>query len=193
VATTSLATEGSDVNSDSLPWATLPADTSYTFVQQMVRLEVRITRLLRIVTCAWATTGTVSVPTTAEQFDEVDETLALLMEPFRLRVQLSTQQRAPSGKYPVWLPVDSGDGIWLIVNPSVYFVLTNGTAGSVITSILFDVTVPAAGAAVSVPTNCGYNWWSDETLQHCYWTVSGYGTIIDNNNRRLWQRSPASP
>jgi hypothetical protein len=39
---------------------------------------------------AGATTGTVSVPTTADTIDEVDETSALLMELLRLRVQLST-------------------------------------------------------------------------------------------------------
>jgi hypothetical protein len=38
----------------------------------------------------WATTGTVSVPTTADTIDEVTKTLALLLELFRLRVQLST-------------------------------------------------------------------------------------------------------
>jgi hypothetical protein len=44
----------------------------------MVRLEVRITRLLTIVTVpAGATTGTVSVPTTADTIDEVDETFSI--------------------------------------------------------------------------------------------------------------------
>jgi hypothetical protein len=50
----------------------------------MVRLEV-ITRLPTIVTVpAGATTGTVSVPTTADTIDEV-KLSALLMELFRLR------------------------------------------------------------------------------------------------------------
>jgi hypothetical protein len=57
----------------------------------MVRLEVRITRLLIDVTVpAGATTGTVSVPTTAIQLMKWTKLSALLMELFRLRVQLST-------------------------------------------------------------------------------------------------------
>jgi hypothetical protein len=44
----------------------------------MVRLEVRITRLLTLSNCScWATTGTVSVPTTADTIDEVDETFSI--------------------------------------------------------------------------------------------------------------------
>jgi hypothetical protein len=43
----------------------------------MVRLEVRITTTDVIVTVpAGATTGTVSVPTTADTIDEVDESIA---------------------------------------------------------------------------------------------------------------------
>jgi hypothetical protein len=42
----------------------------------MVRLEVRITRLQTLMYCS-ATTGTVSVPTTADTIDEVDENFSI--------------------------------------------------------------------------------------------------------------------
>jgi hypothetical protein len=56
----------------------------------MVRLEVRITLLTFDVTVPAATTGTVSVPTTADTIDEVTENFSIALELFRLRVQLST-------------------------------------------------------------------------------------------------------
>jgi hypothetical protein len=63
----------------------------HTFVLTNGTVEVDYTTTDVIVTVpAGATTGTVSVPTTADTIDEVDETSALLMELFRLRVQLST-------------------------------------------------------------------------------------------------------
>jgi hypothetical protein len=43
----------------------------------MVRLEVDYTTTDVIVTVPWATTGTVSVPTTADTIDEVDETFSI--------------------------------------------------------------------------------------------------------------------
>jgi hypothetical protein len=51
----------------------------------MELLEVRITLLLTVFVTvpAGATTGTVSVQTTADTIDEVDETLTLLMELLR--------------------------------------------------------------------------------------------------------------
>jgi hypothetical protein len=67
----------------------------------MVRLECDYTTTDVIVTVP-ATTGTVSVPTTADTIDEVDETIAT--ELFRLRVQLSITmpllwQRSPCFGY----------------------------------------------------------------------------------------------
>jgi hypothetical protein len=60
----------------------------------MVRLEVRITTTDVIVTVpAGATTGTVSVPTTADTIDEVDDFQLCLMELFRLRVQSTITMR----------------------------------------------------------------------------------------------------
>jgi hypothetical protein len=57
----------------------------------MELLEVRITLPNVDVTVpAGATTGTVSVPTTADTIDEVTKTLLLPLELLRLRVQLST-------------------------------------------------------------------------------------------------------
>jgi hypothetical protein len=105
------------------------------------------------------TTGTVSVPTTADTIDEADETLALLMELFRLRVQLSTitmrllWQRSPASA------TEGSDVVFdfTLSNPSadtVYFCSTNGTAGSAdYTTTDVIVTVPAgATGTVSVPT-----------------------------------------
>jgi hypothetical protein len=43
----------------------------------MVRLEVRITTDVIVTVPAGATTGTVSVPTTADTIDEVDETFSI--------------------------------------------------------------------------------------------------------------------
>jgi spore coat polysaccharide biosynthesis protein SpsF (cytidylyltransferase family) len=65
----------------------------------------------------------------------------------------------------------------------VYFVLTNGTAGSADYTTT-DVTVTVAGATtgtVSVPTTADIDE-VDETFSIANGTVSATGTIIDNNN-----------
>jgi hypothetical protein len=70
------ATEGSDVVFDFTLSNPSAVDT-YTFVLTMVRLEVRITTTDVIVTVPAGATGTVSVPTTADTIDEVDETFSI--------------------------------------------------------------------------------------------------------------------
>jgi hypothetical protein len=96
-----------------------------------------VARLLNVTVTAGATTGTVSVrTTTADTIDEVDETLALLMELFRLRVQLSTITMRTVTISPA--SATEGSDVCLRQQPfcSRYFVcffLTNGTAGSAIT------------------------------------------------------------
>jgi hypothetical protein len=114
---------------------------------------------------AGATTGTVSVPTTADTIDEVDETLALLMELFRLRVQLSTitmpllWQRSPASA------TEGSDVVFdfTLSNPSAVdtsytFVLTNGTAGSALHYYKRDSNCSAGATLERYRTNnCGYN------------------------------------
>jgi hypothetical protein len=118
---------------------------------------------------AGATTGTVSVPTTADTIDEVTENFSIALE-LRLRVPLSTitmrllWQRSLFGYWRIW---------WFnftLSNPSdqditYTFVLTNGTAGSAdYTTTNVDVTCSCGATTGTGTYNCGYDWWSNENL-----------------------------
>jgi hypothetical protein len=90
------ATEGSDAvfNSLSNPSA---VDTSYTFVRQMVLLEVRL-HDYKLCNCSCgATTGTVSVPTT-DTIDEVNENFSIALELLRLGTIIDNNNAL------LWLP-----------------------------------------------------------------------------------------
>jgi hypothetical protein len=86
------ATEGSDVVFD-FTLSNPSVDTLYFVLTNGTAGSADYTTTTLIVTPAGATTGTVSVPTTADTIDEVDETSALLMELFRLRVHYRITMR----------------------------------------------------------------------------------------------------
>jgi hypothetical protein len=110
-------------------------DISYTLFNKWWYVEVRITRLLMLVTVpAGATTGTVSVPTTADTIDEV-ELSALLMELSATGTIIDTMRLLWQRSLLLRLPKDWCVFDFTLSNPSAVdtsytFVLTNGTAGS---------------------------------------------------------------
>jgi hypothetical protein len=126
----------------------------------MVLLEVHYTTTNVTVTVpAGATTGTVSVPTTADTIDEVDETLLLWNFGYGYIID---NNNAPT---VATIPASATEGSdvvfnFTLSNPSAVdtsytFVLTNGTAGSAdYTTTNVTVTVPAGATTgtVSVPT-----------------------------------------
>jgi hypothetical protein len=129
----------------------------------------------------WSTTGTVSVPTTADTIDEVDETFSIANELFRLRVQLSTTTMPYCGNDHscfgyrriccVYFTLSNPSA----VDTSYTFVLTNGTAGSAdytTTDVIVTVPAGATTGTVSVPTTADTIDEVDETFSIANGTVS---------------------
>jgi hypothetical protein len=164
-------------------------DTSYTFVlTNGTAGSADYTTTDVIVTVpAGATTGTVSVPTTADTIDDgrnfsiangtVSATGTIIDNNNAPTVQRSLLLRLP--KDLMWYSTLSNPSA---VDTSYTFVLTNGTAEVRITTDVI-VTVPAgATGTVSVPTTADTIDEVDETFSIANGTVSATGTIIDNNN-----------
>jgi hypothetical protein len=72
----------------------------------------------------------------------------------------------------------------LLIKPCLYFVLTNGTAGSADYTTNVDVLVPAGATTgtVSVPTTADAIDEVTENFSIASGTASATGTIIDNDN-----------
>jgi hypothetical protein len=104
----------------------------------MVRLECGLHDYKRYVTVpAGATTGTVSVPTTADTIDEVDETFSIANGTASATGTIIDNNNAPTGNDPPASATEGSDVVFnfTLSNPSAVdtsytFVLTNGTAGS---------------------------------------------------------------
>jgi hypothetical protein len=119
--------------------------------------------------CSCGTTGTVSVPTTADTIDEVTENFSIAWAASATGTIIDNNacgnDHSCFGYWRIWC------GIQLYIEQpfcsqdiTYTFVLTNGTAGSAIT-LNVDVLVPAGATTGTVGTNnCGYDWWSNWKL-----------------------------
>jgi hypothetical protein len=157
-------------------------DTVYLFTNGTA--GVLITLQTTVTVPAGATTGTVSVPTTADTIDEVDETLALLWNCFGYGYNYR-HNNAPTVATITPASATEGSPVCSITlsNPSAVdttytFVFTNGTGSADYTTTNVTVTVPGATTGtVSVPTTADTIDEVDETLA-LLWNCFGYGTIM---------------
>jgi len=141
---------------------------------------------------AGATTGTVSVPTTEDTIDEIDEDFTIATGSASATGTILDDDATPSITAIADASAEEGENVvfnFTISNPSsvavdYIFTLTNGTAGDLgYTTTDVVVTVPAGATTgtVSVPTTEDTIDEAEESFNIIFDSLTAVGTILDDD------------
>ncbi|MBC5839496.1 T9SS type B sorting domain-containing protein, partial [Flavobacterium muglaense] len=193
--TPSSATEGSPVVFDFTLSNPSAVDTTYTFTltNGTAGSSDYTTTDVVVIVPAGATTGTVSVPTTDDTIDELDETFTIANGSVSATGTIVDNDNVPTVTSITPSSATEGSPVvfdFTLSNPSAVdttytFTLTNGTAGSsdyTTTDVVVIVPAGATTGTVSVPTTDDTIDELDETFTIANGSVSATGTIVDNDN-----------